>query len=66
MGPLDTLVSDRGLVFTSLFWSDICYHLKIDYRLSTAFYPQTDSQTKQQNQELETYLRIYIGYKQDD
>jgi transposase InsO family protein len=66
IGPPDTLVSDRGSVFTSQFWSDICYHLKINYRLSTAFYPQTDGQTERQNQELETYLRIYIGYKQDN
>ena len=66
MGPPDTLVSDRGSVFTSQFWSDICFHLKIDHRLSTAFHPQTDGQTERQNQELETYLRIYIGYRQDD
>ena len=66
MGPPDTLVSDRGSVFTSQFWSDICYHLKIDHRLSTAFHPQTDGQTERQNQELETYLRIYMGYKQDN
>ena len=66
MGPPDTLVSDRGSVFTSQFWSDICFHLKIDHRLSTAFHPQTDGQTERQNQELETYLRIYMGYRQDD
>jgi transposase InsO family protein len=66
MGPPDTLVSDRGSVFTSQFWSDICFHLKINHRLSTAFHPQTDGQTERQNQELETYLRIYMGYRQDD
>jgi hypothetical protein len=65
-GPPDTLLSDRGSVFTSQFWSDICYHLKIDHRLSTAFHPQTDGQTERQNQELETYLRIYMNYRQDN
>jgi hypothetical protein len=65
-GPPDTLLSDRGSVFTSQFWSDICYHLKIDHRLSTAFHPQTDGQTERQNQELETYLRIYMSYQQDN
>ena len=65
-GPPDTLLSDRGSVFTSQFWSDICYHLKIDHRLSTAFHPQTDGQTERQNQELETYLRIYMNYQQDN
>ena len=53
-------------MFTSQFWSDICYHLKIDHRLSTAFHPQTDGQTERQNQELETYLRIYMNYQQDN
>ena len=65
-GPPDTLLSDRGSVFTSQFWSDICYHLKIVHRLSTAFHPQTDGQTERQNQELETYLRIYMNYQQDN
>ncbi|UPX18964.1 uncharacterized protein EKO05_0009244 [Ascochyta rabiei] len=61
-GPPDTLLSDQGSVFTSQFWSDICYHLTINHRLSTAFHPQTDGQTERQNQELETYLRIYMNY----
>jgi transposase InsO family protein len=65
-GPPDTLLSDRGSVFTSQFWSDICFHLKVDHRLSTAFHPQTDGQTERQNQELETYLRIYMNYQQDN
>lgn len=65
-GPPDTLLSDRGSVFTSQFWSDICYHLRIDHRLSTAFHPQTDGQTERQNQELETFLRIYMNYQQDN
>jgi transposase InsO family protein len=60
------LLSDRGSTFTSQFWSDICFHLKVDHRLSTAFHPQTDGQTERQNQELETYLRIYMNYKQDN
>jgi transposase InsO family protein len=65
-GPPDTLLSDRGSVFTSQFWSDICYHLKVNHRLSTAFHPQTDGQTERMNQELETFLRIYMDYQQDN
>ena len=41
-------VTDRGSVFTSAYWSDLCYYLQIKQRLSTAFHPQTDGQTKQQ------------------
>ena len=33
------IVSDRGLVFTSIFWSEICYYTKVKRRLSTVFYP---------------------------
>ena len=43
-GVPDSIVSDRGSVFTSTFWSAVCYHLKVCRRLSTAFHPQTDSQ----------------------
>ncbi len=39
----DSVVSDRGSFFTSKFWSDICFHLKIKQHLSSPFHPQTDS-----------------------
>jgi hypothetical protein len=60
------IISDRGSVFTSKFWSAMCFYLKIKQNLSTAFHPQTDGQTERQNQVLETWLRAYICYQQDD
>ena len=41
-GQPDDIVSDRGSVFTSEYWSTLCYHLAVKRRMSTAFYPQTD------------------------
>ena len=58
------IVTDRGSVFTSNFWSQVCYHTYVKRRLSTAFHPQTDGQTERQNQTLEQYLRIYCDEQQ--
>ena len=36
------IVSDRGSLFTSNFWSNLYFYMKIRRKLSTAFYPQID------------------------
>ena len=38
-GLLDLIVLNRGLLFTSKFWSSLCYFLGIKKSLSTAFHP---------------------------
>ena len=58
-GLHDTLISDRGPQFASAFARELARLLNYDVRLSTAYHPQTDGQTEQTNQELETYLRIF-------
>jgi hypothetical protein len=63
-GPPQGIVSDRGPVFTSAFWSALCYHSQIKRRLSTAFHPQTDGQTERMNQTLEHYLRCFTNDQQ--
>ena len=55
-GLPDSIVTDRGSLFTSKFWSLLCYFLGIKRRLSTAFHPQTDGQIKRQNNTIEAYL----------
>lgn len=58
------IVLDHGSVFTSTFWSELCYICKIKRRLSSAFHPQIDRQTERQNQTLEHYLQTYADEKQ--
>jgi hypothetical protein len=65
-GLPDSIVSDRGSVFISKFWTELTALLKIDTRTSTAYHPQTDGLTERTNQTLETYLRAYCSYQQDD
>jgi hypothetical protein len=60
------IVSDRGKLFVSKFWSSLCKLLSIKSNLSTAYHPETDGQTERTNQILEQYLRLYINYQQDD
>ena len=36
------IVSDRGFLFISGYWSAICHSIKVKRRLSTAFHSQTD------------------------
>ena len=55
-GLPDSIVTNRGSLFTSKFWSSLCYFLGVKRRLSTAFHPQTDGQTKRQNSTMEAYL----------
>ena len=60
------IVTDRGSVFTSQYWSDFAHAMRIHHKLSTAFHPQTDGQTERANQTLEQYLRCYCNEEQDD
>ena len=62
----DSIVTDKGSLFTSKFWSSLCYFLGVKRRLSTAFHPQTDGQTERQNSTMEAYLRAFVNFKQND
>lgn len=60
------IVSDRGAQFVGNLWARICQMLGIVRRLSTAYHPETDGSTERMNETLETYLRTFVDYAQDD
>ena len=41
-GAPDSIVSDCGSQFVSDFWKQVCLHMNIDVKLSTAFHSETD------------------------
>ena len=63
---VNSFVSNWSLVFTLKFYSSLYYFLKIKQRLYTTFYPQTNGQTKKWNNTIETYLKAFVNYKQND
>jgi hypothetical protein len=58
------VVSKREFVFTSAYWTNICYHMKMKRRLNIVFHSQIDDQTKRQNQNLKHFLRVFCFEKQ--
>jgi len=59
----DSIISDRGPQFMADIMKELNHILGIKTKLSTAFHPQTDSQTERMNQELEQYLRMFIDHQ---
>jgi len=62
----ESIVLDRGPQFTAELMKELNKMLRIEARLSTAFYPQTDKQMEWMNQELEQYLRFFVDHRQKD
>ena len=60
------IVSNGGSLFTSKFWSSLCYFFGIKRKLSTAFHPQTDGQRKRQNSTMKAYLQAFVNFEQND
>ncbi|MBW0573470.1 hypothetical protein O181_113185, partial [Austropuccinia psidii MF-1] len=55
-----SIVSDRGSLFVSPFWTNLFQQLKISRDLSTAFHPETDGQKGRVNLILEHYFWMYV------
>lgn len=65
-GLPESIVSDRGSKFVSLFWKRLCERLKVEPTLSTFHQPETDGQTESSNKILEQSLRCYVAYDQQE
>jgi len=59
-------IIDRDKLFTSKFWETLTAELRINHKMSTTYHPQTNGQSKQMNQMVETYLRHYVNKNQDN
>ena len=62
----DSIIINRGLLFTSKFWSSLCYFLGIKWRLSTVFHLQTNGQIERQNSTIKVYLRAFVNFEQNN
>jgi transposase InsO family protein len=60
------IISDRDMQFTSQFFKELCAQLEIKQNMSSAYHPQTDGQSEQTNQTVETILRIFCNHQQDN
>lgn len=62
----EQIISDRGGQFAAEFWSKFWLLLKVKTSMSTAYHPETDSQTKRVNSVINQYVRIFCTYLQDN
>jgi len=62
----EDVVSDRDGTFTGQFFTDLYNNLGIKKSMSTPYHPQSDGQTESINQVIESYLRSYCNYEQND
>ncbi len=58
-----SIVTDWDLLFILKFWPLLYYFLRIQKKLSTAFYLQIDGQSKKQNNIMGIYLRAFVNWE---
>jgi len=57
---------DQGSEFVSRFFCSLAAALDMRLHFTSGYHPKGDGQTKQTNQTLEQYLRIYCNYQQSN
>jgi len=60
------IISDRDVLFTSVFWGHLHALLGTKLRMSSAYHPQTDGSTERANRTVTQMLRQCINEKQND
>jgi hypothetical protein len=60
------MISDRGSVFVSQFWTTIFQLMKTDCVATTAYNPRSDGQSERTHQVVEIALRHCVNANQDD
>ena len=66
IGLPSKLISDRDVRFTSNLFKEICGQLGVQQNMSSAYHPQTDGESERTNQTVETALRIFGNFRQND
>ena len=61
-----TIVSDRDVLFTSLFWTHLNKLMGVKQRMSSTYHPEMDGSTERANQTIGQMLRSCIGLTQKD
>ena len=61
-----SITSDRNKFFISNYWKTLISAIGTKLKMSTAYHPETDGQTKKTNQSMEAYLRHYVNFKQNN
>ncbi len=60
------IVTNRDSFFIFKFWLSLCYYLWIRLQYNIVYHSQIDEQIEKQTQILESYLRSYVNYQQND
>lgn len=61
-----SIVTDCGSTFVSSFFTNLMKLCHVKMKPLTAYHPQTDGLTERTNRTLETYLRAFCSYQQDN
>ncbi|PIL26323.1 hypothetical protein GSI_12079 [Ganoderma sinense ZZ0214-1] len=65
-GMPESIVSDRDVLFTSLFWTHLNKLIGVELRMSSAYHPQSDGSAERANRTVGQMLKQCIGPNQKD